>query len=112
MCRAFGFRGLGGAWTVVGLKFGILGLFESRAVDWGLVAMAETILYVDNFQPCSHKPSNATRLQVQGLGVQGYLEGQGGLVPRLRMGIIRGTTWVIGVMNVFIKSPYTLNLPK
>ena len=34
-----------------------------------------------------------------------YLEGQGDLVSRLMMGIIRITIWVIGVINLLTKSP-------
>ena len=34
-----------------------------------------------------------------------YLEGQGDLVSRLIMGIIRVTIWVIGVINLLTKSP-------
>ena len=34
-----------------------------------------------------------------------YLEGQGDLVSRLIMGIIRVTIWVMGVMNLLTKSP-------
>ena len=34
-----------------------------------------------------------------------YLEGQGDLVSRLIMGIIKGTIWVIGVINLLTKSP-------
>ena len=34
-----------------------------------------------------------------------YLESQGDLVSRLIMGIIRGTIWVIGVINPHSKSP-------
>ena len=34
-----------------------------------------------------------------------YLEGQGDLVTRLIMGIIGVTIWVIGVSNLFTKSP-------
>ena len=33
-----------------------------------------------------------------------YLEGQGDLVSNLRMGIIRVTIWVIGVINLLTKS--------
>ena len=40
---------------------------------------------------------------VQGLGFR--VEGQGDLVSRLRMGIIRVTTWVIGVIDLLTKSP-------
>ena len=34
-----------------------------------------------------------------------YLEGQGDLVSRLIVGIIRDTIWVIGVINLLTKSP-------
>ena len=34
-----------------------------------------------------------------------YLEGQGDLVSRLIMGIIRVTIWVIGIINLLTKSP-------
>ena len=34
-----------------------------------------------------------------------YLEGQGDLVSRLIMGLHRVTIWVIGVINLLIKSP-------
>ena len=34
-----------------------------------------------------------------------FLEGQGDLVSRLIMGIIRVTIWVIGVINLLTKSP-------
>ena len=34
-----------------------------------------------------------------------YLEGQGDLVSRLIIGIIRVTIWVIGVINPLTKSP-------
>ena len=34
-----------------------------------------------------------------------YLEGQGDLVSRLIMGIIRVTIWVIGVINLLTKFP-------
>ena len=34
-----------------------------------------------------------------------YLEGQGDLVNRLIMGIIRVTIWVIGVINLLTKYP-------
>ena len=34
-----------------------------------------------------------------------YLEGQGGLVNGLLMGIIGVTIWVIGVINLLTKSP-------
>ena len=34
-----------------------------------------------------------------------YLEGQGDLVTRLRMGIIGVIIWVIGVINLLTKSP-------
>ena len=34
-----------------------------------------------------------------------HLEGQGDLVTRLLMGISRVTIWVIGVINLLIKSP-------
>ena len=34
-----------------------------------------------------------------------YLEGQGDLVSGLIMGITRVTIWVIGVINLFTKSP-------
>ena len=37
--------------------------------------------------------------------VKPYLEGQGDLVNRLTVGIIRVTIWVIGVINLLIKSP-------
>ena len=33
------------------------------------------------------------------------MEGQGDLVSRLRMGIIRVTVWVIGVIDLLTKSP-------
>ena len=36
---------------------------------------------------------------------RGYLEGQGDLVSRLVMGIIRVTIWVIRVLNPLTKSP-------
>ena len=38
-------------------------------------------------------------------GIAGYLEGQGDLISRLIMGIIRVTIWVIGVINLLTKSP-------
>ena len=34
-----------------------------------------------------------------------YFEGQGNLVTRLIMGILRVTIWVIGVINLLTKSP-------
>ena len=34
-----------------------------------------------------------------------YLEGQGDLVSRLIMGIMRVTIWVTGVINILTKSP-------
>ena len=40
-----------------------------------------------------------------GLGFRDYLEGQGDLVSRLRMGIIGVTIWVIGVIIPLAKSP-------
>ena len=42
-------------------------------------------------------------LRVEGL--KAYLEGQGDLVSRLRMGINRVTIWVIEVINLLTKSP-------
>ena len=34
-----------------------------------------------------------------------YLEGQGDLVSSLILGILRVTTWVIGVINLLTKPP-------
>ena len=45
----------------------------------------------------------ALDLGFRGLGI--YLEGQGDLISRLIMGIIRVTIWVIGVINLLTKSP-------
>ena len=42
---------------------------------------------------------------VANLAVPNYLEGQGDLISRLIMGIIRVTIWVIGVINLLTKSP-------
>ena len=44
--------------------------------------------------PCSSLCANLT-----------HLEGQGDLVSRLVLGIIRVTIWVIKVMNLLTKSP-------
>ena len=44
-------------------------------------------------------------LETQTLDPNPYLEGQGDLVSRLTMGIIRVTIWVIGVSNLLTKSP-------
>ena len=38
-------------------------------------------------------------------GIRGLLGGSGDLVSRLIMGINRVTIWVIGVINLLIKSP-------
>ena len=44
--------------------------------------------------------------QVGQVGFRVYLEGQGDLVSRLIMGIIRVTIWVIGVINLlYLLSP-------
>ena len=40
-----------------------------------------------------------------GVGLVLYLEGQGDLVNRLIVGIIRVTIWAIGVINLLTKSP-------
>ena len=45
--------------------------------------------------------SNARGIYIRSL----YLEGQGDLVSRLRMGINGLTIWVIGVLNLLAKSP-------
>ena len=39
------------------------------------------------------------------LGPKPYLEGQGDLVSRLIMGLIRVSIWVIGIINLLTKSP-------
>ena len=44
-----------------------------------------------------------TKFKVWGLGFRA--EGQGGLVSRIRMWIIRVTIWVIGVLNLLTHSP-------
>ena len=41
----------------------------------------------------------------RGIDLSSLLEGQGDLVGRLIMGIIRVTIWVIGVINLHTKSP-------
>ena len=40
-----------------------------------------------------------------GFRVLFYMEGQGDLVSRLILGILRVTTWVIGLFNLLTKSP-------
>ena len=37
--------------------------------------------------------------------IREYLEGQGGLISRILMGITRVLIWVIGVTNLLTKSP-------
>ena len=47
----------------------------------------------------------ATQPGLSLLAILDYLEGQGDLVSRLGMGIIRVTIWVKGVVNLLTKSP-------
>ena len=57
-------------------------------------------------EPLSVSPEMNSMTLLWGLlNFRAYLEGQGDLVSRLIMGIIRVTIWVIGVINLLTKSP-------